>query len=442
LNQRPTPPLDGLWVSLGRFRFEQDGQAYVLISNEDADGHVIVDAVQWLPSPQTADAGQTAEEGQTANSNPPADPATGDLPNLQRQIQALEQQQRALRQQLEQQPKSMAVTSKPDAADLPILVRGDHKRPGEIAPRGFLSAIRVADPPPIPPHGDARLALAQWVAANDHPLTARVYANRVWSWLMGRPLVPTSNNFGTTGEPPTHPALLDWLASELIRSGWSTKHLVRLIVTSQAYQLAVAGGGTDPSMVDPDNRYFGRGQRRRLSVEALRDAMLFASGELEFAPGGSQIKAGTIVDYHYAHDSLHRSIYQPIFRNALPDLYAEFDFADPSRSVGRRDRSTTARQALALANSPWVLARARATARRLRGPAATEAPPLAARELVINAYRTCLQRDPQPVELERCLAFLQPSIADNEPAVEAAEHDPLVDLVQALFGSIDFRFVD
>jgi hypothetical protein len=454
VNQRQKPPIDGLWYSLGDFRFESAGQAFVMISNQDADGHVIVDAVQWLPRGKAtnhdrdkptgvADMGNSAGDSPgAASSSPPATVDTDDSLDLWRRLQSLEQQQQLLRNQLEQRPKSMTVISKPETSDLPILIRGDHKRPGAIAPRGFLAAIRVDTPPPIPTPGDARLALGQWIAADDHPLTARVYANRVWGWLVGRPLVPTSNNFGTTGEPPTHPALLDWLAEELIRSGWSTKHLVRLIVTSAAYQQAVPVDAPPQGLVDPENRSYWRAQRRRLSVEALRDAMLFCSGELEPSTGGSQIPIGTIADFHYRHEFRGRSVYQPVFRNALPDLYPEFDFADPSRSVGQRDRSTTASQALALANSPWVTARAAATARRIRGElrgAAGEATP---RQLAEQAYRRCLQRDPHPQELDRCESFLQPVAGQPAPSAESAEADPLVDLVQALFGSLEFRFLD
>jgi hypothetical protein len=169
--------------------------------------------------------------------------------------------------------------------------------------------------------------------------------------------------FGTTGGLPTHPELLDWLACELIDNNWSTKHLVRLIVTSKAYQRSVAQRASES---DPNNQWYGSGHRRRLSVEALRDSMLLISGELDQQRGGSTVSSGTMADYDYQHKSLRRSIYQPVFRNALPALYGEFDFADPGRSIGQRNRTTIPAQGLVLLNSTWVSARAKATAQRLR----------------------------------------------------------------------------
>jgi len=451
VNQRRSPPEDGLWYRLGTFRFEPDGQAYVMISNEGADGHVMADAVQFLPVPATpAESGaEPLAESLESGSAPDNERRQA----LEQQIQDLERQRRQWQQQLDQQPKYMTVVSKPTQADMPILIRGNHQRPSSLAPRGFLSALPIPSVPAIPPGTDGRLALAHWIAAAENPLTARVYVNRLWTWFMGSGLVTTPNEFGTMGMPPTHPELLDWLAAEFHRSGGSTKHIVRLIVTSAAYQRQVAST-PHLAIVDPDNRFYARAQRRRLSAEALRDQMLRISGELDESVGGSTIVANTGTDYQYNHRSLRKSLYQPVFRNALPDLFAEFDFADPSRSVGRRNRTTVPTQALTLWNSPWVTARAAATAARIQPLAAAEHSNDGDASLPATtirlAYQHCLQRDPTDNELARCLLFISetsPALSHSDSGAAAMEAvdsttDPLVDLVQALFASLEFRYLD
>lgn len=449
VNQRQPPPEDGLWYRLGTFRFETDGQAYVMISNQGADGHVMADAVQFLPVPT---ANRASDSVSAAGSTDSVTTSEQDRRQaLERQIQELESQRRQWQEQLDQQPKYMTVLAKANPTDMPILIRGNRQLPSSIVPRGFLSAISVPSVSSIPTGADSRLALARWIAAEENPLTARVYVNRLWASLMGTGLVTTPNEFGTMGAMPTHPELLDWLAAEFHRSGGSTKHIVRLIVTSAAYQRRVESTAQLATM-DPDNRWYHRGHRRRLSAEALRDQMLRVSGELDETVGGSTIAANTVTDYQYEHRSLRKSIYQPVFRNALPELFAEFDFADPSRSVGRRSRSTVSTQALALWNSPWVTARANATAARVRQMAAanTTAYLDAMPEMVRLTYQHCLQRDPTDTELQRCIAFLSEATERIDPSsrssdtVEAADHahDPLVDLVQALFASLEFRYLD
>ncbi len=432
VNQRLRPNVDGLWHSLGRFRFEANGQAYVMISNQNADGHVIIDAVQFLPQVASDTPPQVPAE---ATSNPTTDQAK--IPSsreaeLRKEISQREEQLRTWQRERDAQPKFMTLNRKPTANDLPIMIRGDHKRPGPLVPRGFLSANGFPTSISVKPDSDGRLELAQWLTARDHPLTARVYANRIWSWLMGRGLVGSLNNFGTTGDEPTHPELLDFLACELIDSGWSTKHLVRLIVTSNAYQRHIAN--TDADATSHDSLY-ASGYRRRLSVEALRDAMLLASGELDVQTAGSSIKAGTVADYDYPHQSLRRSVYQSVFRNSLPPLFREFDFADPGRSVGQRNRSTLPAQSLMLMNSAWVTNRAQATARRLREnlkvlPTFDNGD----HQLVEWAYQACLRRSATDEEIQTGVQYLT-TINRDDP-------DPLVDLVQALFASLEFRFLE
>jgi hypothetical protein len=180
------------------------------------------------------------------------------------------------------------------------------------------------------------LELAQWTIAPENPLTARVYVNRIWYHMMGRGIVPTVDNFGTTGSPPSDPQLLDWLASEFIAQDWSTKWLVQTIATSKAYRRSIAAS-PDSLEKDPENQVFARGLLRRLDSESLRDSMLQASGELQVGGSvGSTIRPGTKEDYRYEHQADLRSVYLPWFRNALPPLIREFDGANPSFSISER----------------------------------------------------------------------------------------------------------
>lgn len=432
VNQQERPNVDGMWHSLGSFRFEANGQAYVMISNQDADGHVIIDGVQFLPLTETlppnasnlADPASKAADDQMPTIDPTA--------KTQAAVERIEAQRREWQQQLDALPKFMGLRRKTEPSNLPVLIRGDHKRPGPMVERGFLSANGFPATTAIPDDSDGRLELAHWLADPSNPLTARVYANRVWSWLMGQGLVHSRNNFGTTGDPPTHPELLDWLACELIDNRWSTKHLVRLIVTSNAYQRRVA---LRPHETDPENRSYGAGHRRRLSVEALRDSMLLASGELDSQRGGTTVASGTVADFDYRHESLRRSIYQPVFRNALPPLFSEFDFADPGRSIGQRNRTTIPAQGLVLLNSTWVSERAEATAKRIR-QLCDESSSVGdiTNLLVQTAYQQCLGRSASRDELSIGQLFFETSGTDGS--------DPLVDLVQALFSSLEFRFLE
>jgi hypothetical protein len=282
------------------------------------------------------------------------------------------------------------------------------------------------EPPAFPSGQSGRRELADWLASADNPLTARVIVNRAWHWLFGAGLVRTTDNFGTTGETPSHPELLDWLAIRFKQDGWSIKSLVRRIVLSRAYRLA-ASNAPDGRAIDPENRLLGRADRRRLDAECLRDAMLSASGRLRTEMGGRSFPHDLAADYGFQSRDSRRGVYEPVFRNALPDLFTVFDFADPSMVVGRRDASIVAPQALFLMNNPFVLEQARHAARRLLAtPAADDSGRLDA------AYLRVLGRTPTAAERRITLDFLARSPADD--AEEAWSH-----IVHALFESADFR---
>ncbi len=354
--------------------------------------------------------------------------------SLAAEMKQLETQQKDLQQQVDLRPKVLTVAEELPPQNVAIHIRGDVHNLGEVVPRGFLTAVRLNQSIHVPDRSSGRLEFAHWLSAADNPLTARVYANRVWLWLMGQGIVDTPNNFGTSGSAPSHPELLDWLATELIRSDWSTKHLVRTIVLSDAYRRRVAEADEVATRLDPDNRFYWRGQQRRLAAEELRDAMLVASGEIDLTLGGSTMRAETKSDYDYQHMTTRRSLYQPVFRNSLPELLEAFDFAATGYSTGERSRTTVATQPLALMNSDWVHARAAALATKIVSENQAEDAGHDPVDWVQTAYRQCLQREPTQAELAICLEFFEIDQTSRHP-----EH--LERLVHSLLASIDFRYL-
>lgn len=425
INQREIPPLDGRFVSLGQFRFEQNGQGYVLIGNEGTDGHVIVDAVQFI-SLEALDGAVAALSSEAASANQAG--RAKDKQDLEIATANLKQLEAELKQLNERGPKRpmvMSVKEIDEIAGIRVHIRGSVHRLGEPVERGFLSVASFDGAPAVPPSASGRVELGHWLSNPSNPLTARVMVNRVWLWLFGAGLVGTPDNFGSTGEPPLHAELLDYLAVSFVENDWSIKQLIRQIMLSRAYQLS-----TEPSdaalAADPENRWHWRMNRRRLDAEAIRDTMLFVSGELKLDMGGSTIKSGTNADYGYIDADTRRSVYIPVLRNALPELFEAFDFADPSMVSGRRNTSTVAPQALYLMNHPFVFERAKHAAERLLQK------PLNRRERVVLAYRLTLGREPSPGELNIGLRHL-----DESDAVE-----DWTQLIQALFASIDFRYLN
>ena len=276
------------------------------------------------------------------------------------------------------------------------------------------------------PKSSGRLELADWITHPDHPLTARVWVNRIWHHLLGEGLVRTVDNFGARGEPPSHPELLDHLAARLRETRGSLKGMVREIVLSDAYRRASRGGSTDP-----ENRLLGRRDRRRLDAESLRDAMLSISGELDPARGGSSMTYTGRLFIPYESSSLpvdpwrRRAVYLPVYRGATPtDVLEVFDGAPPGLVTGRRASTTVPTQALFLLNSPFVLDRSRAVAESLIRRA-----DLDDRGRLSLLYRKLFSREPSDAEIRRAEGFL-------------GGKDAWADLVQALFSSNEFLFLE
>ncbi|HXD88080.1 MAG TPA: DUF1553 domain-containing protein [Urbifossiella sp.] len=397
------PPVRGRFISLGQFRFEKDGQSFVLVSNEGTKGHVCVDAVAFIPAEKVASLAPVAKG---ANA-----------------VALLEADLKKLLARAPKRPLAMAVIEEKKIEECRIHVRGLVANQGAIAPRGFLQVTTVGSLTPMPKDQSGRKQLGEWIASKDNPLTARVYANRAWHWLFGAGLVRTVDNFGTTGERPSHPELLDHLASQFIRDGWSVKKLVRSIVLSHTYRQAPTPNGKDI-----ENRWFGRANRRRLDAECIRDAILCTSGRLGDEHAGPMFPPSLAADYGFKQTATCRSVYMPVFRNALPELFEAFDFADPSTVTGRRNASTVAPQALFMMNNPWVIEQSKHAAERLLAEHySTE------EARIVRAYRLALGRAPTAGELRVAAKFLA-SHTDAKDAWAA--------LVQGIFASADFRYVE
>jgi hypothetical protein len=430
VNQQQQPPIDARFVSLGQFRFEQGNQGWVLISNEETAGHVTADAVQFLPlngeaKPQAAIA---------ANNARPDNDDEKTLKQLQSRLRDMEQQLKQLTDAGPKRPMVMTLREEGKFNDLPIHIRGSVHNLGDVAPRGFLQVATYGDAPSIPADESGRRQLADWLASPSNPLTARVMVNRVWHWLLGEGLVRTTDNFGTTGEAPSHPELLDYLTVKFVERGWSVKKLVREIVLSHAYQMS--SDETESALaVDPENRLLWRMNRHRLEAEEIRDAILATSGQLNDFAGGATIPASLTADYAYKHTDPCRSVYVPVLRNSLLDLFEAFDFPDPSMVTGRRNASTVAPQALFMMNHPFVMEQAQTTAQRLLAEPFDDD---AAR--IGWIYQATLGRAPTLREGRIVAAQLgEPLLAGENSESERVER--WTRIVQTLFASPDFRYV-
>ncbi|MBL9173217.1 MAG: DUF1553 domain-containing protein [Verrucomicrobiales bacterium] len=292
--------------------------------------------------------------------------------------------------------RAMVVSDLPEPYAPHIFLRGSPARPGPAVPRGFLRVLNGGRENPFGA-GSGRLELAEAIVDPRNPLTARVFVNRVWMEHFGEPLVSTPSDFGARSEPPAIPGLLDWLASEFIRSGWSVKALHRQIVLSATYAQRAgtphsAGGVPEPWGVS----------RRRLDLEAMRDTLLSVSGNLDFTRGGRSLEAASDPQFR------RRTVYGLVDRQNLPGLYRAFDFATPDQCVERRPRTTVPQQALFALNSPMVLEQARALAAHPGIASESESS-----RRVAAMFRRVLGRNPGNAELAGALAFV--AQASEEP---------------------------
>jgi hypothetical protein len=316
--------------------------------------------------------------------------------------QAVERDRAALVASAPTQDLAFAVTEG-TPHDVKMHLRGDPEKPGVVVPRRWLT---VFGGEPLPAKaGSGRLELAGWIAAKDNPLTARVMVNRIWLHHFGRGLVKTPNDFGTRGTPPTHPELLDWLAAEFVKDGWGVKKLHKRIMLSATYQQASATRA-DAVKHDANNDLYWRFDRRRLSAEELRDALLATSGQLDRKPGAAHPFPPEAswnytqhVPFSTFYDSDKRSVYLVTLRNRRHPFLGLFDGADPNATTPQRQDTTVPTQALYFLNDPFFHAQAEKVARR-----ALEKDDDAAR--LDELFRLVFQRAPTAKDREVATAFL------------------------------------
>jgi hypothetical protein len=322
--------------------------------------------------------------------------------------------------------KALTVAERPEPRATYLQVRGDYLSPGEPVQPGTPAFLPPMRPQPRPA-GDAmpdRFDLARWLVDPANPLTSRVAANAVWQALFGRGLVATPENFGLQGEPPSHPELLDWLAAELVSSGWSRKHLIRLIVTSRTYRQS-SQARPELAEVDPGNRLLARQNRFRVEAEIVRDLALAVAGLLNRELGGPsvqpplpdsllarpELKSERLMPPSRGAGRYRRGVYVNVQRTFAYPMLTEFDGADASAACTRRERSNTPQQALTLLNDPVFAECARALGLRLvrEGPSARD-------DRIVHAVRLCLARTPNPRE-----AAILGQVYDQHRALYAAD---------------------
>ena len=297
--------------------------------------------------------------------------------------------------------------------DTEVRIRGEAEKLGPTIPRGFLGVISISDPVRVNQSQSGRLELAHWLTSEQNPLTQRVIVNRIWQHLFQQGIVTSVDNFGVTGDLPSHPELLDYLAKQFARGGWSIKKLVRMIVLSHSYQLS-AESSPDNFTVDPANRMVWRHSARRLDAEEIRDAMLATSGRLDLnRPEGSPAKSLYVVEIqnngkeasHLQNESLlsiHRSIYLPLVRGVTPRSLEVFDFAEQGLVTGSRNSTTVPTQALYLLNDPFVRHQSLIFAERLLQNAETNDD-----ERIVLAYQLAFGHAPNTDQVDRAKRFLE-----------------------------------
>ncbi|HYP13891.1 MAG TPA: DUF1549 and DUF1553 domain-containing protein, partial [Bryobacteraceae bacterium] len=318
----------------------------------------------------------------------------------------------------ERYPTANVLAHEEVVPDTHILIRGDFKKKGEKVEPGFLSALNPG--PPINEPKDIlfvpqrRKALAQWLTSADQPLLGRVMVNRIWQGHFGTGIVRTPNDFGRQGDAPTHPELLDWLATEFADRGWSLKQMHRLIMLSNTYQTSSVGDKQSIEK-DPENLYLSRMNRRRLDGDAIRDTVLSVAGTLNLKMGGvgvippltrEEILAARMPELWPTNpdpaEHTRRSIYLQMKRSMTLPMLQIFDAPDTSASCARRESSTVAPQALAMMNSEFTAAQAEQFAGRIRKVAGEN------QELAVDtAWRLALGRLPSPQERQTALDYLR-----------------------------------
>ena len=336
---------------------------------------------------------------------------------------------------LKDEEVAMAPRDAANPEDIHLRVRGEVGQLGPRIERGFLKVLQTNESPEIAKNESGRRELAEWLVSEENALLDRVIVNRVWQHLFGKGIVVTVDNFGKLGTPPTHPELLEFLAADFRDSGGSIKSLVRELVLSKSYRLS-CDPGEELAKADPENRWFARQNRRRLTAEEIRDSVLFFSDQLDREPGTATASPqGVDLDkpFSFAKDKK-RTVYLPVARNNPATELAVFDAANPDLVSGKRSQTTVPTQALYLLNSDFLHDQSAAL-----GKMAIEAVAKPGDE-VEWIYQTVLGRAPNPVESESAQGLLVDLSGGSEDPTEraiAAGH-----LAHVLLASSEFLYLD
>jgi len=345
------------------------------------------------------------------------------------QVDSLQQKLLELTDPAQQGPIALGVRDARQVGDTEVRIRGEAEKLGPVVPRGFLGLVPISEPPRIAPRQSGRLELAEWLTDPRNPLTSRVLVNRVWLHLFGRGLVSTPDNFGTTGDPPTHPELLDHLATDFIARGWSVRQLIRRLVLSRTYRLSSQAPSRQLAS-DPDNTLLWRHAPRRMSAEELRDTALLLAGRLDLQrPTGSPVQSLKVIEIanngaearrfaQAARESRQRSLYLPLVRTQTPQALAIWDFAEQGLVTGQRSSTTVAPQALYMLNGEFVIELARELAQRLGEPGSPSPSSTTTGESarrIQRLFQWAYGREPLPGEQERVERYL----ADYQAELQA-----------------------
>jgi hypothetical protein len=351
-------------------------------------------------------------------------------------VQKLAEQYRAHESAVPRFQRASAIVAEGTGFDSPVHRRGSPDSPGEKAPRRFLEVIHGAEG--YTSGSQARLELAHDLTSPQNPLTARVMVNRVWRWVFGQGLVATVDNFGVMGEAPSHPELLDYLASYLVEHDWSVKALIRHLVTSRAFQ-AQSIASAKAQQVDPANRLLSHMPVQRLRAEAVRDSILAVSGTLDQTMFGYTGPANQSESAAVAHPKLRRGVYQYIRRESLDHMMLMFDAPEPSRTQGDRETSSVPGQSLLMLNSALVHEQATAWAAKdmkLRKGYSTE-------QRIEHLFATALGRQPSAQEVQSLVEFIddQAEAYALSPAARGSDQRLWTDLCHVLINAKEFLYI-
>jgi len=327
-------------------------------------------------------------------------------------------------------PRAMILLENEEPGPQHVFRRGSPIDRGKPVPAQFIGVLAEKERQ-VFADGARRLSLARAIVDPGNPLTSRVVVNWIWRHHFGQGLVRTSDDFGTRGEPPTHPTLLDYLAKTFVRNGWSIKQLHRRIMLTAVYQQGSTivesnpkSAIPNPQSVDPENRLLWRMPPKRLELEAMRDAMLAVAGALDTTMGGRPIDL-------FAEPAIpRRTVYGFINRDVIPSMFSTFDMSDPSACTARRPKTTVPQQALFALNSNYVIEQAGHLAKSTTGDEATDDS-----NRIRRLYRRVYARDPDPDEIGVALKYIEAQSDD-------AELDPWTRYAQVLLAANEFVFID